>query len=73
MCFRVFAELAEINFKVGVPALRTAAAEGVFVLAVDAVEVKPFDPRWVALLVAMWMTGVTFTVLAMHAMEPKRW
>ena len=47
MFFRVFADTVVINFiSAVVIAPRTAAAVGDFGgLAVDAVEVKPFDPR----------------------------
>ena len=75
MSFRVFAVTAESKFIAGVIALRTAAAVGFFVFfAVEAVVVKPFDPRLVAILsAARWMNDLLTTVLAMHAMEPKRW
>ena len=73
---RLFAEIFEINFiSAIVLSRRTAAAVGFFVpCSVDAVVVKPFDPRLVAILsAARWMNDLLTTVLAMHAMEPKRW
>ena len=76
MLFRIFADTDEINFIIAVvKAPRTAAAVGDFVVfAVDAVVVKPFDPLQVAILsAARWMNDLLTTVLAMHAMEPKRW
>ena len=76
MFCRIFADTVVINFiSAVVIAPRTAAAVGDFVVfAVDAVVVKPFDPLQVAILsAARWMNDLSTTVLAMHAMEPKRW
>ena len=76
MFTRLFAEIFEINFiSAIVLSRRTAAAvSDLFAFAVDAVVVKPFDPLQVAILsAARWMNDLSTTVLAMHAMEPKRW
>ena len=76
MLFRIFADTDELNFPFAIVlSRRTAAAVGFFVpCSVDAVVVKPFDPLQVAILsAARWMNDLSTTVLAMHAMEPKRW